>query len=99
MHATLPLMRQYGFPLGYLLEAGRNLVGRRRLTGARDVPVAERTAGSGRLFQPSGGLRGTATRAGTAPFRIMQRAFPDNGTGLVVLARSGPPQGVERPAG
>ena len=92
-------LRQYGFPLGYLLEAGRNLVGRRRLATAAAMSIAERTAGSGRLLQPSGGMRGAATRWGTAPFRLMQRAFPNTGTGLVVLARSGAPQGAERPAG
>ena len=92
-------LRQYGFPLGYLLEAGRNLVGRRRRATAAAMSVAERTAGSGRLLQPSGGMRGAATRWGTAPFRLMQRAFPNTGTGLVVLARSGAPQGAERPAG
>ena len=92
-------LRQYGFPLGYLLEAGRNLVGRRRLATAAAMPVAERTAGSGRLLQPSGGLRGAAARWGTAPFRVVQQAFPNTGTGLVVLARSGAAQGAERPAG
>jgi glycosyltransferase involved in cell wall biosynthesis/SAM-dependent methyltransferase len=83
-------VRQYGFPLGYLLETGRNLIGRRRLAAAAASPsVAERTAESGRLFQPSGSLRGTAIRWGIAPFRVVQRAFPNTGTGLVVLARLG----------
>jgi SAM-dependent methyltransferase len=91
-------MRQYGFPLGYLLEAGRNLIGRRRLGTAAAMSVAERTAGSGRLLQPSGGISGAATRWGTAPFRVLQRAFPNTGTGLLVLARSGAPQGPEGPA-
>jgi glycosyltransferase involved in cell wall biosynthesis len=91
-------MRHYGFPLGYLLETGRNLIGRRRLATAGARPVAERTAGSGRLLQPSGGLRGTVARWGTAPFRVMQQAFPNTGTGLVVLARSGATQGAEGPA-
>jgi glycosyltransferase involved in cell wall biosynthesis len=91
-------MRQYGFPLGYLLEAGRNLIGRRRLATAGAMPAAERTAGSGRLLQPSGGLRSAATRWGTAPFRVVQQAFPNTGTGLVVLARSGASQGAEGPA-
>ena len=89
----------YGFPLGYLLEAGRNLIGRRRLEEAGAMSVAERTAGSGRLLQPSGGLLGVANRWGTAPFRVVERAFPNTGTGLVVLARSGTPQGREGPAG
>lgn len=80
-------LRQYGFPLGYLLEAGRNLIARRRLASAAATSAAERTAGSGRLLQPSGGPRATAARWGTAPFRVVQRAFPNTGTGLVVLAR------------
>ncbi len=91
-------VRQYGFPLGYLLEAGRNLVGRRRLGTAAAMSVEEQTAGSGRLLQPSGGMRGAATRWGTAPFRLIERAFPNTGTGLVVLARAGAAQGAERPA-
>lgn len=89
----------YGFPLGYLLEAARNLVGRRRIGTARTMSVAERTAGSGRLLQPSGGVAGAINRWGTAPFRVVERAFPNTGTGLVVLARSGTSQGPEGPAG
>jgi SAM-dependent methyltransferase len=80
-------MRQYGFPLGFLLEAGRDLIGRRRLAAAPTRSVAERTAGSGRLLQPSTGLRTAAHRWGTTPFRFLQRPFPNTGTGLVVLAR------------
>ncbi len=80
-------VRYYGFPLGFALEAGRNLIGRRRLTPAGDHTFAERTAGSGRQLQPTTSVRGLATRWGTVPFRAMQRAFPRNGTGIVVLAR------------
>ncbi|HUY46358.1 MAG TPA: class I SAM-dependent methyltransferase [Streptosporangiaceae bacterium] len=80
-------IRQYGFPLGYLLEAGRNLIGRRRLAAAANPSIAERTAESGRLLQPSGSARGSAIRWGIAPFRVLQRAFPNTGTGLVVRAR------------
>jgi SAM-dependent methyltransferase len=80
-------VRQYGFPLGYVLESGRNLIGRRRLATAKDQSVAERTAGSGRLLQPSGRARGATIRWGTAPFRLLQHAFPNTGTGLVVRAR------------
>jgi len=80
-------VRQYGFPLGYALEAGRNLIGRRRLAAASARSVAERTAASGRLLQPASRTRDTATRYGTAPFRLLQRGFPGTGTGLVVLAR------------
>ena len=80
-------VRQYGFPLGYALEAARNMIGRRRLAAAPGRSVAERTAASGRLLQPASGARGAAARYGTAPFRLLQRGFPGTGTGLVVLAR------------
>ncbi len=85
---TVVEMRQSGFPLGFALEAGRNLIGRRRLATAATASVAERTAGSGRLLQPSARLTGTATRWATVPFRLMERGFPNTGTGLIVLARS-----------
>jgi SAM-dependent methyltransferase len=80
-------IHQYGFPLGFVLEAGRNLIARRRLAAAPAASVAERTAASGRHLQPAGRASGAAIRRGTAPFRMLQRAFPDTGTGLVVLAR------------
>jgi hypothetical protein len=80
-------VRHYGFPLGYALEAGRNLIGRRRLAATGTTSVAERTAGSGRLLQPTTSVRGLATRWGTVPFRVMQRAFPGTGPGIIVLAR------------
>jgi len=83
-------VRHYGFPLGYALEAGRNLIGRRRLAAAGSQSVAERTAGSGRLLQPASSARAMATRWGTVPFRLMQRAFPGTGPGIVVLARLAP---------
>jgi glycosyltransferase involved in cell wall biosynthesis/SAM-dependent methyltransferase len=78
----------YGFPLGYLLEPVRNLVARRRLAaGASGDSLAERTAGSGRQFQPTSVSLGRAIRGATTPFRLLQRAFPRAGTGLVVRAR------------
>ncbi|MET7400889.1 class I SAM-dependent methyltransferase [Dactylosporangium sp. NPDC005572] len=80
-------LRQYGVPLGYTLEAGRNVLARRRLRALRTSPVAERTAASGRLFQPSGALRGALNRWATAPFRLLQRPFPAAGPGLVARAR------------
>lgn len=80
-------IRRYGFPLGYLLEGARNAIGRRRLAAAATRSVAERTAASGRLFQPSAAVLGAATRWGTAPFRGMQRAFPNLGPALVARAR------------
>lgn len=76
----------YGMPLGYLLEAARNAVGRRRLAPA-EQPIEERTSGSGRLLQPRSRMIGTAIRVGTRPFQLIQRAFPGRGPGLVVSAR------------
>ena len=79
----------YGMPLGYLLEAGRNAVGRRRIkrAGGDGGDIAERTSGSGRLLQPANRLVGTAIKVGTSPFRLVQRAFPHHGPGLVAAAR------------
>jgi SAM-dependent methyltransferase len=84
------LVEHYGMPLGYLLEAGRNLISKRRLGRAAPASAAERTATSGRMLQPSG-LIGVANRWVTTPFRVLQRAFPRSGTGLVVRARLRPP--------
>ncbi len=50
-------MREYGMPLGYLLEAARNAVGRKgcKRRGAGDVNE-QRTGASARLLQPRGTL-------------------------------------------
>ncbi len=80
-------VRLYGFPLGYVLEPVRNAVGRRRLAAAAGQSQEERTSGSGRQLQPSGGGLGVVIRWATIPFRLMQRAVPGAGTGLVVRAR------------
>jgi SAM-dependent methyltransferase len=82
-------MREYGMPLGFVLEAGRNQVGKRRLaaTPAGEASMEERTTGSGRLLQPRSALQGKVIRWGTAPFRYAQRGFPRTGTGMVVRAR------------
>jgi glycosyltransferase involved in cell wall biosynthesis len=92
-------VRQYGFPLGYSLEAARNLIARRRLAAAPGGSVAERTAASGRLLQPASGALGAATRYGTAPFRLLQRGFTGTGTGLVVRARLAADDQLPRPSG
>ena len=85
------VVRRYNFPLGQVLEAGRNALGRRRLaketTSSEASSVAERTAASGRLYQPAGSLLGTVNKMGTAPFRGLQRMFPNRGVGLVALGR------------
>ena len=77
----------YGYPLGNVLEAGRNVIGKRRLARASTPgDAATRTAGSGRNLQPPG-WTGSAIWWATAPFRLAQRRFPSRGTGLVGLAR------------
>lgn len=81
-------VRHYGFPLGYLLEFGRNRIAARRLRTGPTSTVAERTATSGRLLQPAGRARGAVIRWGTAPFLFAQRVFPGTGTGLIVRARA-----------
>jgi SAM-dependent methyltransferase len=83
-------IRLYGFPLGYLAEPLRNVVARRKLAATAGQSVAERTASSGRQLQPAGGGLGAAIRLGTVPFRLIQRAFPQVGTGMVVRARLAP---------
>jgi SAM-dependent methyltransferase len=79
-------IRQYGFPLGYALEAVRSRIAARRLTAAGSS-VVERTAGSARVLQPHEGLSAVAIRYGMIPFKVAQRSFPGRGTALVALAR------------
>ena len=79
-------MRLYGFPLCYLLDGPRDYLRKRQLTDG-DHALAERTAASGRVMQPSGRRVGAITETLTAPFRVLQRGFPNLGTGLVVRAR------------
>ncbi|MEO6712655.1 MAG: methyltransferase domain-containing protein [Mycobacteriales bacterium] len=83
---TAPHVELYGYPLGFALEAARNRVAARKVKQAPDS-IAERTSGSGRLFQPKGTASGTFTKVATAPFRLVQRSFSSKGTGLVALAR------------
>ena len=84
-------MREYGMPLGYLLEGVRRAFGRKWLNeeGAGSS-MQERTGASGRQLQPRGALQAATARWGTVPFRYTQRAFPRLGTGMVVRARLAP---------
>jgi SAM-dependent methyltransferase len=66
----------YGWPLGQVMEAVRNRVDERRLAAARELSPAERTAASGRTFQPPNAAVGTAVRVATTPFRYLQRPPP-----------------------
>lgn len=96
MHSQLELagftdihVELYGFPAGNLLESFRNLAAARMLKrGVSEHGIAERTAGSGRLFQPSQGLSGIAARAIAMPMVLLQRIFPGRGVGLVARARA-----------
>ena len=76
----------YGWPLGQAMEAVRNRVDRRRLAAAGHLSLEERTAASGRTFQPPNAAVGTAVRLATTPFCYLQRLRPAAGTGLVALA-------------
>ncbi len=82
-----PVVRVYGFPLGYVLEWSRNIIARR---GASDGSMDDRTAASGRSLQLPEGAASFSELA-TYPFRLVQRGFADGrlGTGLVALARRG----------
>lgn len=83
-----PRTTYYGMPLGYVTENVRNrIAGTGRIAG-EDAPVAERTARSNRLLQPGDRVTGLAVQAGTWPFRVVQRAFQQRGTGLVASARA-----------
>ncbi|MBA4164440.1 MAG: methyltransferase type 11 [Erythrobacter sp.] len=78
----------YGFPSGYLLEAARNHLARRHLAGeAREMNIAQRTASSGRMFQPGGSASRLMLSALTVPMIWVQRVFPDRGIGMIAMAR------------
>jgi SAM-dependent methyltransferase len=77
----------YGWPLGYLLERGRNLALERKALEQRDLPAEQRSAASGRTLQPPSAA-GAAVAVGVAPFALLQRAIPTRGTGLVLTAVS-----------
>jgi SAM-dependent methyltransferase len=81
-----PGVRLYGAPLGYLLELARDRLARPGGPVSEEPTMADRTARSGRVLQPSSAVTGAATAVGTWPFRVLQRAFPTRGTGLVAWA-------------
>lgn len=89
----------YGAPLGYALEAARNALGRRRSAATAAAPMSARTSASGRLFQPDNVAMGVVTQAATSPFRLLQRAFPGRGTGLVAMARKPAARGSDASRG
>lgn len=83
---TIERWYTYGAGLGQLIERVRNaIVSRREMAPS----VAERSASSGRLFQPGGRGRAILNFVIAAPFRVLQWPFSrtDVGMGYVVLAR------------
>jgi SAM-dependent methyltransferase len=80
-----------GFPLALVLERGRNILAKRELRKRAGQTIEDRTAGSGRLFQPPE-WAGWVTRLATAPFRWLQLPFRNGSwaSGWVVVARRAP---------
>jgi SAM-dependent methyltransferase len=79
----------YGWPLGYVLEAVRNRIAVKRGmddegTATDEDTMADRSATSGRLFQPRQ-VAGAAVRMAVAPFAGAQKLRPGTGTGLVAV--------------
>jgi SAM-dependent methyltransferase len=81
-------LRNYGFPVGYLLEAGRNLIARRLRTPSS---YEDRTLASGRWLQPPPAAA-RAMKLLATPACALQRPFVrrELGTGLVALAQRAP---------
>jgi len=79
-------IRTYGFPLGNLLEAARDAVAKRERP---EASMAERTAASGRLLQPSKATGWLTAGAGAVGGQL-QRPFTRgrHGVGFVALARA-----------
>ena len=73
----------YGFPLGSVTQAARNLVARFE---SEDASIEERTAASARGLEPPV-WAGVATRLVSAPFRLLQRPFAGTSLGPGIVAR------------
>lgn len=86
-HADACTTWHYGWPLGSLLDRGRDVLARRRLARAGTDPTGHSvgTPGSGRLLQPTT-VAGPVIRLAVAPFALAQRWAPHRGTGLIALA-------------
>ncbi|BCB91582.1 class I SAM-dependent methyltransferase [Phytohabitans suffuscus] len=78
-------VRQYGWPVGYALEAAHNRVSARKLAAA-STQMEERSATSGRFLQPRR-IAGAVLRLGIAPFTVVQNFAPGRGIGLVAHGR------------
>ena len=76
----------WGMPIGYLIEGTRNMI---LAAGKETGPIEERTAKSGRLYQPIGRVTGRFRELAMRPFTIAQRPFvnTDLGIGYVAVGR------------
>jgi cyclopropane fatty-acyl-phospholipid synthase-like methyltransferase len=81
-------IRQYGAPLGNVLERLREALAVARRSRTASLSVSERTARSGRFLQPNDGALAVATWAGTLPARMLQHALPGRGTSMLAVARA-----------
>jgi SAM-dependent methyltransferase len=82
-----PTIETWGMPSGYMLEAVRNRLARRR-QGQQDIG----TPGSGRLYQPPSRL-GRFVELALRPIAALERPFrgTERGVGYVAVGRSRPP--------
>lgn len=80
--------RLWGAPLCYLVEGAHTMLARRRLQAPRQgaASMSDRTASSGRVLNLAAPVRGALTAA-ALPFRWLQRALPNRGSGLVASGR------------
>jgi SAM-dependent methyltransferase len=81
-----PKVTVYGWGLGQVMEVVRTKVDERRLAAQQHLSLEDRTAASGRTFQPPNTKVGLAVQVATTPFRYLQRIAPTRGTGLVSVA-------------
>jgi SAM-dependent methyltransferase len=80
-------VRYYGFPAGAVLDVGYNWFARRRLArSSTPADLADRTAQSARNVQLPDWVRRVNWYV-MAPFRLVQRHYPERGVGLVGFAR------------
>lgn len=77
----------FGAPLGFLLEAMRNTLARRRGVGVSGESFADRTAASGRLMRLPDGPRALIPWFATLPFAVAQSAFRGRGPSAVAVGR------------
>lgn len=80
---------RYGWPLGYVTEALRNLILRHRGPSLSRPSMQLRTARSGRWLQP-GPILGALVKMATVPFCWLQRLRPGRGIGLIATGRKSP---------